>query len=104
MEFYQLKYFVEIASEDNFTRAAERLAIAQPALSQQVKNLETELGTVLLNRGRRKSSLTSAGETLFDHALLILSAESAAKEAVQEVVGLKRGRLVLGTIPSISGC
>ncbi|MDB4459298.1 LysR family transcriptional regulator [bacterium] len=103
MEIYQLKYFVEIAREGNFTKAAERLRIAQPALSQQVKNLESELGAILFNRGRRRSSLTSAGQTLFDHALLVISAEAAAREAVQEVVGLKRGRLVLGTIPSISG-
>ncbi len=104
MEIYQLKYFVEVARENNFTKAAERLRIAQPALSQQVKNLEEELGATLFNRGRRKSSLTSAGETLLEHALLILSAENVAREAVQEVVGLKRGRLLLTTIPSISGC
>ncbi len=103
MEIYQLRYFVEVAREGNFTKASERLRIAQPALSQQVKNLEEELGARLFNRGRRRSSLTSAGETLLEHALLILSAEAHARESVQEVVGLKKGRLVLATIPSISG-
>ncbi|NJM54998.1 MAG: LysR family transcriptional regulator, partial [Verrucomicrobiae bacterium] len=55
MELYQLTYFLEVARQRNFTHAAERLNLAQPALSQQMKNLEAELGAPLFVRGRRRA-------------------------------------------------
>ncbi len=103
MELFQLRYFVEVADQQNFTRAAERLNLAQPALSQQVKNLEQELGTELLIRGRRQTVLTRAGEIFLPRArALVLDAE-AAKQAVADATNLKVGRLVLAAIPSMSG-
>lgn len=102
MELYQLRYFLEVARQRNFTRAAARLNLAQPALSEQIRNLEEELGAVLFERGRRESTLTAAGESLRSHAELLIEQAESARRSVQELVGLKRGRLVIGAIPSVS--
>ena len=64
MELFQLEYFLEAARQRNFTRAAARLHLAQAALSEQIRKLESELGTPLFNRGRRKTVLNAAGVTL----------------------------------------
>lgn len=104
MELYQLEYFVEVARQRNFTRAAERLHIAQPALSQQMRNLEAELGATLFARGRRQTTLTAAGEALLPHAQSLLAQAEAAKHVVAEVAELRAGRLVVASIPSLSGC
>jgi len=102
MELYQLQYFLEVARQRNFTRAAARLHLAQAALSEQVRKLEDELGTPLFRRGRRESTLTAAGETLCGHAEALLDRAAAARHAVQELVGLRGGKLVIGAIPSVS--
>ena len=78
MELYQLEYFLETARQRHFTRAAARLNIAQTALSEQIRKLETELGAVLFNRGRKESTLTPAGETLRIHADTLLERAQAA--------------------------
>ncbi len=104
MELYQLEYFLEVARQRNFTRAAARLNLAQAALSEQIRKLESGLGTSLFHRGRRESTLTAAGETLRTHAEALLAAASAAKHAVQELAGLRGGRLAIGAIPSVSAC
>ena len=103
MELFQLRYFIGVAEQRNFTRAAERLNLAQPALSQQVKNLEQELGTELLVRGRKQTVLTRAGEIFLPRARALIADAQAAKQAVADVTNLKRGRLVLSAIPSMSG-
>jgi len=102
MELYQLEYFLEVARQRNFTRAAARLHLAQAALSEQIRKLEEELGTRLFQRGRRESTLTAAGETLREHAEELLDRAAVARRAVQAVVGLRGGRLVIGAIPSVS--
>ncbi|MDR3402250.1 MAG: LysR family transcriptional regulator [Chthoniobacter sp.] len=102
MELYQLQYFLEVARQRNFTRAAARLHLAQAALSEQIRKLEDELGTPLFRRGRRESTLTAAGETLCGHAEALLDRAAAARHAVQELVGLRGGKLVIGAIPSVS--
>ncbi len=104
MELYQLEYFMEAARQRNFTRAAAQLHLAQAALSEQMRKLEAELGTPLFNRGRRETVLTVAGETLRQHAEGLLERADAAKRAVQDVMGLRSGRLAIGTIPSVSAC
>jgi LysR family hydrogen peroxide-inducible transcriptional activator len=104
MELYQLEYFLETAKQRNFTRAAGRLNIAQTALSEQIRKLESELGTILFNRGRKESTLTPAGETLRLHAETLLEHAAAAKTAVREIAGLRGGRLSIGAIPSASAC
>lgn len=102
MELYQLRYFVEVARQRNFTRAAARLHLAQAALSEQIRKLEQELGAVLFQRGRRESTLTAAGKTLRLHAEALIERADVARNAVQAVMGLRGGRLVIGAIPSVS--
>jgi DNA-binding transcriptional LysR family regulator len=104
MELYQLEYFVEVARQRNFTRASATLHIAQPALSQQMKNLEAELGATLFVRGRRQTLLTEAGRTLLPRAQALLAQAEAARQAVADVAELRCGRLVIAAIPSMSGC
>jgi DNA-binding transcriptional LysR family regulator len=104
MDLYQLEYFLEAARQRNFTRAAAHLHLAQAALSEQIRKLEDELGTPLFNRGRRETILTAAGETLRLHAEALLDRADAARRAVQDLVGLRGGRLTIGAIPSVSAC
>lgn len=104
MELYQLEYFLEAARQRNFTRAAAKLHLAQAALSEQIRKLETNIGTLLFHRGHRESVLTAAGETLRQHAEGLLERADAARKAVQEVAGLRGGRLSVGAIPSVSAC
>ncbi|MCB1276616.1 LysR family transcriptional regulator [Prosthecobacter sp.] len=104
MELYQLGYFIEIARQRSFTRAADRLHMAQPALSQQMKNLEEELGTALLLRGRKETQLTAAGKAFLPRAEALLAQAEAAKAVVSDVAQLRGGRLVIAAIPSVSAC
>jgi DNA-binding transcriptional LysR family regulator len=104
MELYQLEYFLEAARQQNFTRAAQRLNLAQAALSEQIRKLEADLGTTLFNRGRRETTLTAAGETLRQHAESLLTQAATARRAVQDLIQMKSGRLVIAAIPSVSAC
>ncbi|OYW75594.1 MAG: hypothetical protein B7Z37_12550 [Verrucomicrobia bacterium 12-59-8] len=104
MELYQLGYFIEIARQRSFTRAAGRLRMAQPALSQQMKNLEAELGTPLFNRGRKEIQLTAAGKAFLPRAEGLLAQAEAAKAVVSDVAQLRGGRLTVAAIPSVSAC
>ena len=104
MELYQLGYFLEIARQRSFTRAAGRLHMAQPALSQQMKNLEAELGTPLFNRGRKEVQLTAAGKAFQPRAEALLIQAEAAKAAVSDVADLRGGKLTIAAIPSVSAC
>ncbi|MGV3664461.1 MAG: LysR family transcriptional regulator [Prosthecobacter sp.] len=104
MELYQLGYFLEIARQRSFTRAAEHLRMAQPALSQQMKNLEAELGAALFIRGRRETQLTAAGKAFEPRAAALLAQAEAAKLVVSDVAQLRGGRLVIAAIPSVSAC
>lgn len=104
MELYQLGYFIEIARQRSFTRAAERLHMAQPALSQQMKNLEAELGTALFIRGRKEIQLTAAGKAFLPRAEALLTQAEAAKAVVSDVAQLRGGKLVIAAIPSVSAC
>ena len=82
MELRQLAYFLAIAEERNFTRAAQRIPIAQPAISQQIHRLESELSEKLFVRDRRGIRLTPAGEALLPHAQAMLANADHAREAV----------------------
>ncbi len=100
MELFQLRYFVAAARHLHFTRAAEECCVAQPSLSQQIANLERELGAPLFLRQGRSVRLTDAGEAMLEYAERILAEEAAAKRAVQEVLGLKRGQIGIWTLPT----
>ncbi len=101
MELRQLEYFVAVAEEANFTRAAERVHISQPGVSAQVRALENELGADLFERSSRTARLTVAGAAALPHARQALDAAAALRQAVDEVNGLVRGRLVAGMV---TGC
>jgi DNA-binding transcriptional LysR family regulator len=98
MELRQLSYFLAVAEERNFTRAAERIPIAQPAISQQIRRLETELGEHLFRRGRRGTQLTPAGQALLPHARAALQAAEGGRQAVAALTGLLTGRLAVGLV------
>ncbi len=101
MELRQLHYFVVLARALNFTEAAARIGIAQPALSQQIRALERELGVTLLNRTSRRVSLTDSGVAFFNRAEKLLAEADAAKLEMQEFAGLARGKIVVGVVPNL---
>ncbi|MGW5852330.1 LysR family transcriptional regulator [Streptomyces sp. NPDC055254] len=101
MQFQQLLYFVAVAETRHFTRAAERVHVAQPSLSQQIKALERELGAELFSRARGNITLTDAGEALLPLARRILADADTARLEVQELAQLRRGRVRLGATPSV---
>jgi DNA-binding transcriptional LysR family regulator len=103
MELRHLRYFVAVADELHFTRAAERLQTAQPALSQQVRKLERELKVQLLYRTRRTVQLTDAGRAFLEEARHVLDAADRAERAAQEARVGERGRLAIGFIPGVAG-
>jgi DNA-binding transcriptional LysR family regulator len=98
MELRQLAYFVAVAEERNFTRAAERIPIAQPSMSQQIRRLEAELGERLFLRDRRGITLTPAGQALLPHARSALQAAQGGRQAVAALTGLLTGRLTVGLV------
>ncbi|RJL33400.1 LysR family transcriptional regulator [Bailinhaonella thermotolerans] len=101
MQLQQLAYFVAVAESRHFTQAAERMRVAQPSLSKQIKALEQELGAPLFSRARGNIALTPAGEALLPLARRILADTETARREVQELAGLRRGRLRLGATPSL---
>jgi len=109
MELRHLRYFVALAQELSFTRAAERLHVSQPPLSQQIRSLEEELGTQLFARTSRRVELTAAGEVFLGHAGAILErVEQAASQARAIGAGTSghleiglSGSLLLGPLPRL---
>jgi DNA-binding transcriptional LysR family regulator len=102
MELNQLRYFEAVARHQHFTRAAEELNVAQPSVSQQIAKLEAERGTRLLHRMKRGVALTAAGEAFLPRARRLLADLELARAEVQELTGLRAGRLAIGATPSIS--
>ncbi|GLU50243.1 LysR family transcriptional regulator [Nocardiopsis ansamitocini] len=98
MELRQLEYFVAVAEEAGFTRAAERVHISQSGVSAQIRQLERELGAPLIDRSGRTATLTVAGRAALEHARAALAAADAVRQAVEEVSALIRGRLVVGMV------
>ena len=96
MELRHLRSFSAVAAEEHFRRAAEKLNVAQPALSQQIRQLEEELGVSLFERVGRGVLLTEAGSLFWDYADRIIALVEESAEAVREHEGLTRGRLRLG--------
>ena len=100
MELRQLEAFVAVATELHFGRAAERLHVSAPTLSELIHRLERELGTPLFTRTTRRVAMTSAGEELLARAKLILDEVAAAAAAVRRVAGGDAGTVRLGITPA----
>ncbi|MGP3962082.1 LysR family transcriptional regulator [Nonomuraea sp. 3N208] len=101
MELRHLEYFVTVAEELNFTRAARRLHVAQSGLSAAIRSLEREVGLLLFERTSKHVALTDAGVALLPEARTTLDAAQAARDAVDQVRGGLRGSLTIGTLTSL---
>jgi DNA-binding transcriptional LysR family regulator len=99
MELRHLRYFVAVAEELHFRHAAERLHVAQPAVSEQVRKLEAELGVTLLERSQRKVALTAAGKAMLDEARRVLRQADRAATAARNARQEDAGRLRIGYLP-----
>src|SRR5437773_2312171 len=102
MDLRRLEMFLAVADTGTFTRAAQAVHVSQPALSQAVRELETELGTHLFDRVPRGAVLTAAGEALVGPARQALRDVETARAAVAAVAGLEAGRLDLCAIPTLA--
>ena len=102
MELHQLRYFLAVAKNSNFSRAAEQCHVAQPSLSQQIQKLEEELGEKLFNRLKRCAVLTAAGEALLPRATRIVNEVEAARHDVADASDLVRGSVSIGVLPTIA--
>jgi LysR family transcriptional regulator, transcription activator of glutamate synthase operon len=98
MELRQLRYLVALADEQHFTRAAAREHIAQPALSQQIRRLEQEVGLALVERTTRRVTVTEAGRALVARARRILAEVEAATAEMQAFTGVRTGHVMVGTM------
>jgi DNA-binding transcriptional LysR family regulator len=101
MELRHLEYFVTVADERSFTRAAARLHVVQSGVSAAIKALEHELGLPLLERTSKRFALTDAGAALLPRARATLDAAQAARDAVDDVRGGLRGTVRLGTLTAV---
>ncbi|MGW5355556.1 LysR family transcriptional regulator [Streptomyces sp. NPDC004031] len=102
MELQQMRYVIAVAETSSFTRAAERCRVVQSALSHQVARLEHELGARLFERTSRRVRLTPAGEAFLPAARQCLEAAGRAAAEVAAAVGEVRGRLAVGSIPTVT--
>ena len=101
MDLRQLGYVVAVVDHGGFTRAAAAMHVAQPSLSQAIRSLEAELGVALFDRIGRTVRLTAAGRALLPSARQALRDVDSAREAVEAVRGVERGRLDLVSIPTL---
>lgn len=99
MELRQLQYTLKIAEEKNFSRAADKLHIAQPSLSQQLSKLEQELGVKLFQRNTSTVDLTYAGASFIEHAQRIMDAVAELRQEMDDISQLRAGRVVIGSMP-----
>jgi LysR family cyn operon transcriptional activator len=102
MELRQLRYFLAVAEHASFTRAAEAVHVSQPSLSVQIAALEEEVGTPLFDRLGRQVILTEAGQVLREHATRIMRDLEAGVQAIHELNGAERGRLMVGALSTVN--
>ncbi|MGV2487897.1 UNVERIFIED_CONTAM: LysR family transcriptional regulator, partial [Bacillus mycoides] len=101
IELRQLEYFLAVSKELHFTKAAEKLNISQPSLSQQIRALEHEVGMPLFDRIGKKISLTEAGRVLLSHSKTIFHEVEQARSAIQDLNGLHHGSLTIGSLLTV---
>jgi len=94
-----LQYAIQIANERNFSRAAEKLHIAQPSLSQQLSKLEKELGVLLFKRSTNSVELTHAGSVFVEKAQQIVDMADQLRREMEDIADMRKGRLVVGSLP-----
>lgn len=99
MEIRQLQYAVQLAEDRNFSRAAEKLHIAQPSLSQQIAKLEKELGVQLFRRDTSSVQLTNAGTIFVDKAQKVLDMLDQLQSEMDDIAQMRSGKLVIGSLP-----
>src|ERR1700744_2716561 len=104
MEIRHLRYFLTVAEELHFSRAAERLHIAQPGLTQQIQSLERQLGVRLLERTSRRVELTPAGKTLYKEGRRALALFEQAEALTRRVGHGEVGRLIIAATESATHC
>ncbi len=100
MDLRQLRYFVMVATERNFTRAAERLHIAQPPLSRQIQQLETEVGVKLIDRDARPLRLTPMGRLFHEQAVQVLGRVDEMRAMMERALLLEKRHFVIGFVAS----
>lgn len=100
MELRHLRYFITVANERNFTRAAEVLNIAQPPLSRQIRQLEEEVGAELIDRDTRPLKLTEPGRLLYEKAVQVLAGVEQLQAMMHQISGAGRRRFVIGFVGS----
>lgn len=98
---YQLTTFVTVISEGSMTAAADKLFLTQPAVSQQIRNLEEDLGVELLVRGVRQIKATPQGEVLYEYAKKIINLTQTAEIAIKSIGNQMKGQLRIGTLNSL---
>ncbi|MCD9022873.1 LysR family transcriptional regulator [Cohnella silvisoli] len=101
MDMRQLSYFLEVAQHASFSKASQAIHLSQPTLSKMVKNLEDELGVVLLDRSTRRVVLTEAGKVVQAHAQTVINASQHLLAAVADLTEMKKGQFTLGLPPVI---
>jgi LysR family hydrogen peroxide-inducible transcriptional activator len=99
MELRQFLYAIQIAAEKNFSRAAEKLHLAQPSLSQQLSKLEKEIGVLLFQRNTNSVEITHAGEVFVEKAQKILDMVAQLKKEMEDISQMRKGKLVVGSLP-----
>jgi len=102
VELRQLEYFIAVAGELNFSRAAERVHVVQSALSTSVAKLEKELGVELFDRSRQQIRITPAGETFYQHAREVIRTALSAKDAMSDYHGELSGTVEFGSLITFS--
>ena len=102
VELRHLRYFVTVGEQLNFTKAAQKLRVAQPALSRQIRDLEAELGVTLFNRDHRAVKLTEAGAAFLTEAKAVLARAAEAVKVVRGVARGERGEIHVGYAPSLT--
>lgn len=101
MDIHHLQYFLAVARLRHFTQAAEELRIAQPALSQSIRQLEQDLGVQLFERTSRRVQLTAAGTALVEHAERLVMDTERIRSEMSAFAGLLRGQLAIGALPAV---
>lgn len=99
MELRQLQYAIQIAAEKNFSRAAEKLHIAQPSLSQQLSKLEKEIGVLLFHRNTNAVELTHAGALFVEKAKKVIDLVEQIKQEMDDISQMRKGKLIVGSLP-----